>query len=91
MAKKTLLKMYGDWCVPCKQLDAILKDVIASGKMDNYDFENVDIASSPDVAAHYRVRAVPTMIIIDEEGNELKRHVGVMDKKTLERWLLNNL
>jgi hypothetical protein len=33
------------------------------------------------------VRGVPTMILKDDNDNELKRHVGLMKEKELIEWL----
>lgn len=80
---KTLLKFWYEGCAPCATLSRTMEDV----DMSRYEVESVDIVSAPDVTSHYRIRAVPSLVIIDEEGNELKRHTGVMDKKSLQRWL----
>ncbi len=83
MSKKTLMKFYGEWCNPCKILDGVIQNVDLSG----VEYENIDISEAPDVTAHYRVRAVPTMILLDEEGNELKRFSGTMNADALTKWI----
>ena len=83
MSKKTLMKFYGEWCNPCKILDGVIQNVDLSG----VEYENIDISEAPDVTAHYRVRAVPTMILLDEEGNELKRFSGTMNADALTNWI----
>lgn len=83
MGKKTLMKFYGEWCGPCKILDGVMKNIDLSG----VEYENIDIATAPDVTAHYRVRAVPTLILLDEDGNEVKRHSGTMNAEALTKWL----
>ena len=83
MSKKTLLKFYGEWCNPCKSLDGVIKNV----NLSQVEYENIDISQAPDVTAHYRVRAVPTMILLDEEDNEIKRFVGTMNAEALTKWI----
>ena len=83
MSKKTLMKFYGEWCNPCKILDGVIQNVDLSG----VEYENIDISEAPDITAYYRVRAVPTMILLDEEGNELKRFSGTMNADALTKWI----
>ena len=83
MGKKTLLKFYGEWCNPCKILDGVIKNV----NLSQVEYENIDISQAPDVTAHYRVRAVPTMILLDEGENEIKRFVGTMNVEALTKWI----
>ena len=77
------MKFYGEWCGPCKILDGVMKNIDLSG----FEYEDIDIAAAPDVTVHYRVRAVPTMILLDEDGNEVKRHSGTMSAEALTNWL----
>ena len=83
MSKKTLLKIYGEWSNPCKILDGVIKNV----DLSQVEYENIDISQAPDVTAHYRVRAVPTLILLDEEENEIKRFVGTMNAEALTKWI----
>jgi thioredoxin 1 len=48
--------------------------------------EVVDIDVHPEVATDYGIRGVPTLVMIDENV-EVKRLVGVSQKKELENWL----
>jgi thioredoxin-related protein len=38
-------------------------------------------------SVEYGVRSVPTMILIDENGTELKRHVGTLNEEQLLTFL----
>ena len=83
MSKKTLMKFYGEWCNPCKILDGIIQGI----DLSSVEYEDIDISTAPDVTAHYRVRAVPTVILLDDEGNELKRFSGTMNAEALTKWI----
>lgn len=83
MGKKTLMKFYGEWCNPCKILAGIIQGI----DLSSVEYEDIDISTAPDVTAHYRVRAVPTLILLDEDGNELKRFSGTMNAEALTKWL----
>lgn len=70
MAK--LIKLYADWCGPCKVLGNMLKD-------SNIEHENVNI-DSPDgegLSLKYNVRTIPTMLVLDEDGNLLRKMTGL--------------
>ena len=83
MSKKTLLKFYGEWCNSCKILDGVIKNV----DLSQVKYENIDISEAMVVTAHYRIRAVPTMVLLDEEENEIKRFVGTMNAEALTKWI----
>lgn len=70
MAK--LIKLYADWCNPCKVLETMLKD-------NNIERESVNIDSpdGEDLSLKYNVRAIPTMLVLDESGNLLRKMTGL--------------
>lgn len=76
------LKFYATWCQPCKVLSKIIED--ASDKIA-IPIENVDIEQNTELAVKYGIRGVPALVIVDEDGNEIKRQVGMlMEDKLLE-------
>jgi thioredoxin 1 len=76
-----VLKFSATWCGPCKMLARNLEDVNT-----NIPIENIDIDDHQDTAVEYGVRGVPTMIMIDENNNQVKRLVGMQSLKQLEDW-----
>lgn len=79
MAK--LLKFQASWCGPCKMLSMTL-----SGMDVPYDLVEVDIDETPMKAASYNVRSVPTLIIVDDEGNEIRRASGALRENQLKEF-----
>jgi thioredoxin-like negative regulator of GroEL len=49
--------------------------------------EEVDIDNNIFMATDMNVRSVPTMIIVGDDGKEIKRKVGVMKEQELLEWL----
>ena len=50
------------------------------------EIEEVDIDVNPTLTAQYRIRGVPTVVLL-EDNVELKRFVGVKGKEEIESWL----
>ena len=75
-----VLKFYADWCGPCKGLSMVIKG--AADKI-TVPIEEVNIDNELMTSVEYGVRSVPTMILIDEHGTELKRMVGAMNEEQL--------
>ena len=67
-----IIKIYADWCGPCKVLEKMLVE-------NNVEHESVNI-DSPDgegLSLKYNVRAIPTMLVLDEDGNLLRKMTGL--------------
>lgn len=77
-----LLKFYAPWCQPCKMLDKQLESFEL--KIPKH---NIDIDIDVELAMLYKVRGIPTMIIVDEEGKEVKRVTGSQTQETLTNFL----
>jgi thioredoxin 1 len=75
-----VLKFYASWCAPCKGLSTVVE-----GIKDQVDvpFEDVNIEEQMDLAAKYGIRSVPTMVIVDEDGVEIKRQSGMLNEEQL--------
>ena len=81
-------KFYAEWCGPCKVLTPLMENV--KTKFTGVKFENVDIDSQFEVAQKYFVRSVPT-VIIEKNGKEVERFVGVQSEMTYTNALNENL
>ena len=79
-----LLKFYADWCGPCKALTRIIE---IAGEKVTIPVENVNIDENIFLAQEFKVRSVPTMILVDDTENEIKRHVGLVNEEKLLEFL----
>jgi len=70
------------WCGPCKVFKPIMKELSDEG----YDIEFIDGDENQDLAVQYNIRSVPTTII-EEDGKEVSRIVGVKTKALMIREL----
>jgi thiol:disulfide interchange protein DsbD len=95
-SKGMIIDFYADWCIPCKELDALTfsdTDVIEASK--NFYTFKADMTKSlspevEDLRQKYNILGVPTVLIINAEGVEVTRITGfVSAKEFLE--VLNNI
>jgi thioredoxin 1 len=77
-----LLKFSAEWCQPCKMLAKTLEGIDVP-----YTISNIDIDDSPNLAADYKVRGVPTMVLVDDNDKEVGRLVGVKTKAQIEEFI----
>jgi thioredoxin 1 len=79
-----VLKFYADWCGPCKGLSMVIK---GAGDKVTVPIDEVNIDNELMMSVEYGVRSVPTMILVDENSTELKRHVGTLNEDQLLEFL----
>ena len=82
--KYVVIDCYTTWCGPCKQYAPIFEE--ASRVHTDVGFGKVDIEQNRSFDTHYNILAVPTTIFF-KDGKERLRHVGFMNKKTLETFI----
>lgn len=91
MAKKerklVFMDCYTTWCGPCKRLAAQVFPDPAVGEYYNAHFVNtkfdMEKEEGPEIAARYGVRAYPTLLWLDGEGNVVHRVVGGLEPQGL--------
>jgi len=73
-----MIDFYADWCTACKLLDKDIytaPDVIQ--KSQNFVNLKIDTDKDTEIAARYKVYALPTLIFLDGSGKVLWRLEGV--------------
>lgn len=61
------------WCGPCKQLGPKMELVAEA----NITVEKILVDADIETTQKYGIRNIPTVVLIDENGVELERFVGV--------------
>jgi|TARA_B100000424_G_scaffold255959_1_gene235454 thioredoxin-related protein len=49
-------------------------------------FQKINVDNDTELSSKYGVRSVPTLLLVDSTGNEIKRLVGNNDLKTIKNW-----
>lgn len=77
---KKLIKFSTPTCQPCQQLSPIFHKV--KNQFPQIQFEEVDCTKDQDAVKTYGIRGVPTLILV-EEGEIMKRNVGLISEREL--------
>ena len=75
---KKILYFSAAWCGPCKTLGPIMEGL--SGEIV---YSKVDVDKDSELSAKYNVRNIPTLILLNEFGDEVGRKVGVQSKESI--------
>jgi len=79
--KPILVDFYATWCGPCKAQMPILKEVAKESK-GKARIIKIDIDRNQTLAAQYKVRSVPTLMIF-KNGKSVWTQKGMQTKKNL--------
>ena len=82
--KPVLLDFYADWCGPCRAFAPVLAEVAA--ERNDVVFGKVNIDHDIDLAKTFKVRSVPTLVLMDK-GDTLAYSLGSKGKVQLNGFL----
>ena len=71
---KQIIFFGASWCGPCKTFKPVMESL-----QSELPIQFIDVDSSPQTAAQYNVRSVPTTIVV-QNGMEIGRAVGAKTK-----------
>ena len=77
-----ILKFYAEWCGPCKVVGQNLKNAGLP-----IEVVEVDVEDNDDLVAEYKVRSVPTTVLLADNGEELKRWIGIFDVNEIKEFV----
>jgi thiol:disulfide interchange protein DsbD len=90
-----IIDFYADWCIPCKELDAFtFSDARVIEASENFYTFKADMTKSlsSEVEAlreKYNIVGVPTVLIIDSHGNEVRRITGFVNADEFYEMIIN--
>jgi len=92
LSKKTekliFIDCYTDWCGPCKRMAAtsFMDDKVGEVFNDKFINIKIEMEKNPigtELAKRYRIRAYPTLLVIDSEGTLIKQVIGMQNSNGL--------
>lgn len=79
----TVEKYFSETCGPCKMLAPVIDEL--AEEYQDVQFLSLDTALNEEKVREEGIRAVPTLIFKDEDGNEIERVVGLLPKAELAK------
>ena len=80
---KGILYFSAPWCGPCTQLTPIIDSLAKEG----INVRKINIDYDADLTQRYSIKSVPTLVLTDMNGKELKRLIsGGKSKEEILNW-----
>lgn len=78
----TIVDLGAKKCIPCKMMAPILQEL-----QKEYEARAavifIDVWERPEASPKFAIRAIPTQIFYDAQGQEITRHEGFLDKQSI--------
>ena len=69
------------WCGPCKSFKPLVEQTV---REMNIRWTDINVDYDPNMSQKHQVTSIPTLVILDGQGNAVYRHTGAMSKGQLE-------
>jgi thioredoxin 1 len=80
--KPAMVDFWAEWCGPCRMVGPIVEELSEQYK-DQVVVAKVDVDSSPETAAKFGIRNIPTILFM-KGGEVVDKQVGAAPKNVLE-------
>lgn len=84
-SRPVLVDFYADWCGHCRAISPAL-DEIGDDLHDNLTVTKLNVDESPEAAARYGVRSLPTLMLF-RDGKPVATRLGSGPKSALRAWI----
>lgn len=82
--KVTFMEFGSVGCIPCEKMRPIMKEIEEEYKGQvKVVFHDVKTAEGKPYIKEFGIRAIPTQVFLDKDGNEYYRHIGFFAKDDL--------
>ncbi|MDW7774436.1 MAG: thioredoxin family protein [Desulfobulbaceae bacterium] len=82
----TMVDVGAKSCIPCKMMAPILEEL-------KIEYQGraavifIDVWEDRSQGPRFGIKSIPTQIFYDNQGKEVHRHIGFMDRETIKKWL----
>lgn len=83
-----VLKFYAPWCMPCTVMSKQIKELGEQVSQVLIEEINIDDIGTQPTTRKYGIRGIPVLVKVDEDGNEIKRATGTLQKEQLLEFLV---
>lgn len=80
----SLVKFSATWCAPCKVVAKTIDKI--KTEFTDVKFQEIDVDDNPILAKDYKIRSVPTVILL-KNGEEVTRLIGSVKIDALRKAL----
>lgn len=77
---KKIYRFTASWCQPCKGLAMVLENAELG-----IPIEVIDIDVHPELTQEYKVRSVPTLVLLEDDA-EVARMTGMSTADAIKEW-----
>jgi len=85
-----LLKFWATWCSPCKVMAPIVEKVLSEEDFNNVQLVNINVDEEPDAAREYRIKAIPTLLLVNSDKKVINTLVGSASLEEVKEFLSSN-
>jgi thiol:disulfide interchange protein len=86
--KPALLYFTATWCGPCQQMKQdTWSDAAVEARLRDYVPVKIDIDQNGELARRYNTEAVPMFVLVDKDGQTIKRTTGYMTPVQFIAWV----
>lgn len=86
--KVTFIELGSVRCIPCQKMQSVMKSVEKKyGSQVKVVFHDVWTPEGKPFGKQYGIEAIPTQVLLDENGKEFSRHVGFFPEEELVKVL----